>query len=75
VGELVLYACQMEEAVLQIKRLLDDVRAGLARQLLAATVDEVERSDLAREVSAMVHALDAADAAPGGALALREGAA
>ena len=26
VGELVLYACQMEEAVLQIKRLLDDVR-------------------------------------------------
>jgi len=33
VGELVLYACQMEEAVLQIKRLLDDVRAGLAWQL------------------------------------------
>jgi hypothetical protein len=62
VGELVLYACQMEEAVLQIKRFLDDVRAGLAWQLLAATVDEVERSDLAREVSAMVHALDAADA-------------
>ena len=40
VGELVLHACQMEEAVLQIKRLLDDVRAGLAWQLLAATVDE-----------------------------------
>ena len=63
VGELVLYACQMEEAVLQIKRLLDDVRAGLAWQLLAATVDEVERSDLAREVSAMVHALKQAFAA------------
>lgn len=53
VGELVQYCVMLEEAMLQIKRLLDAGNTMLAYQLIQAAAVEAERRDLTGEVERM----------------------
>ena len=54
VGELINYAMMLEQAVIQIKRLLDAGNAALAYKLIQAAAIEAERRDLSTEVEQMM---------------------
>ena len=56
VGELINYSMMLEQAVIQIKQLLDAGNATLAYKLIQAAAIEAERRDLSGEIEGMMMA-------------------